>query len=263
MGPRRKRSAQMLSSQALGAFQFTVVLLLAGLLGGGCRGGTTRLDSETISLDGTWSQYVNYRLGISIRFPKMMMAQYGSCKWNADDGDHSYRPEPALVPVRVFENTSAVYVAPEYYYELSEETCYDGYCYYAECTKVMNTLVLLQDSESVYQQMWRFVVEEVHGDEELDEFIKSRYGSGCKSGEKVPVEQQGVYEVRIEEEGESGAECPHLHWAYASGFEIRYCENTNKAIAMYLNGYSTFLGDERGFVTYDEEMLDSFRCEAR
>jgi hypothetical protein len=263
MRPRHNKSGQMLSGKGL-AFQVVIVLLLGGLLGGGCRVGATRLDSEIISLDDTWSQYVNYRLSFSIRFPKMMMTQYGSCKWNADDGDHSYRPEPALIPVRVFEDASVVYIAPEYYYELSEETCNDGQCYYAECTKVMNTLVLLQDSESIYQQMWRFVVEEVHSDEELDEFIKSRYGSGCKLGEKVLVGQGGVYEVGIEEEeGESEAECPHLRWTYASGFEVRYCEKANKAIAMYLNGYSTFLGDERGLVTYDEEMRDSFSCEVR
>lgn len=263
MRSRHNKSAQMLSSKAPRAFQTVVVFLLVGLLGSGCRVGATRLDSEIISLDDTWSQYVNYRLSFSIRFPKMMMAQHGSCKWKTDDGDHSFRPEPALVPVRIFEDTSVVYIAPEYYYELSEETCNDGRCYYAECTKVMNTLPLLQDSEDIYQQMWRFVVEEVHGDEELDEFIKSRYGSGCRLGEKVPAGQEGVYEVGIEEEGGSETECPHLHWTYASGFEVRHCENANKAIAMYLNGYSTFLGDARGFVTYDEEMRDSFSCEVR
>lgn len=128
---------------------------------------------------------------------------------------------------------------------------------------MINTLALLRDSESQYPQMWRFVVEEVHDDVELDEFIKSRYGSGCKVGGKVPAGQQGVYEVGIEEGGENGAECPHLHWTYASGFELLHCENTKKAIAMYLNGYSTFLGDARGFVTYDEEMQDSFSCEVR
>lgn len=86
------------------------------------------------------------------------MAQYGSCKWITDDGDHSYRPEPALVPVEIFEDTNVVYIAPEYYYELSEETCNDGRCYRAECTKVTNTLPLLQDSEDTYHQMWRFLV---------------------------------------------------------------------------------------------------------
>jgi len=254
---------QILSNKAPQALQAVTVLLLFGLLVSGCRGATGRSDSEITSLDDTWNQYVNSRLGFSIRFPKMMMAQYGACRWSEEGNDHSYRPEAALVPVKVFEDANVVYIASEYYYELSEETCNDGRCYYAECAKVMNTLPLLQDSENFYQQMWRFVVGEVHGDEELDEFIKSRYGSGCRLGEKVPAGQEGVYEVGIEEEGGSETECPHLHWTYASGFEVRHCENANTAIAMYLNGYSTFLGDARGIVTYDEEMRDSFSCEVR
>ncbi len=39
-----------------------------------------------------------------------------------------------------------MYIAPEYYCDLSEETCNDGRCYYAECSKVMNTLPLAPDS---------------------------------------------------------------------------------------------------------------------
>jgi hypothetical protein len=193
----------------------------------------------------------------------MMMATYGSCRWSEEGGDHSYRPEAALVPVRVFENANTIYIAAEYYYELAGESCQDGRCTYAECTKVMNTWALLQDSENMHQQMWKLVVEKVQDDEELDVFIKSRYGMGCKLGEKKSARQQGVYEVGIEEEREGEAECSHLHWAYASGYAVRYCENTNQAIAMYLSGYSTFLGDERGNVTYDEEMRDSIMCEAR
>jgi hypothetical protein len=112
--------------------------------------------------------------------------------------------------------------------------------------------------------MWKFVVEEVNSDEDLDGFIKSQYGLGCKLGEKVPIGQEGVYEVGVgEEEGASEVECPHLHWRYATGYEVRYHESANKVIAMYLNGHSTFLGDERGFLTYDEEMYNSISWEAR
>ncbi len=254
---------QILSNKAPQALQAVTVLLLFGLLVSGCRGATGRSDSEITSLDDTWNQYVNSRMGFSIRFPKMMMAQYGACRWSEEGNDHSYRPEATLVPVKVFEDANTVYIAAEYYYELADETCQDGRCYYAECIKVMNTRALLQDPENIYQQMWKLEIQELQDDEELDAFIKSHYGVGCKLGEKESIEQQGVYEVRIEEEEESEAECPHLHWTYASGYEVRYCENTHQAIAMYLNGYSTFLGDERGNVTYDEEMRDSFRCEVR
>ena len=240
-----------------------LVLLVAGLLVSGCRGVAEGLDSEVISLDDAWSQYTNSRLNISFRFPKMMMATYGSCRWVEEGGDHSYRPEAALVPVKVFEDANTIYIAAEYYYELAGETCQDGRCTYAECSKVMNTRALLQDPGNMYQQMWKLVVEKVEDGEELDVFIKSRYGVGCKLGEKESVGQEGVYAIGIEEESAGEKECPHLFWTYASGYELWYCENANQAIAMYLNGYSTFLGDERGDVTYDEEMRDSIRCEAR
>jgi hypothetical protein len=259
----RSKWTQKLPGKAVRPFQAVSMLLLAGLLVGGCQGVAEGLDSEAISLDDTWSQYINPRLDISIRFPKMMMATYGSCRWSEEGEDYSYRPEAALVPVRVFEDANTIYIAAEYYYELTGESCQDGRCTYAECTKVMNTPALLQDPENMYQQMWKLVVEKVQDDEELDAFIKSRYGVGCKLGEKESVGQQGVYAVGVEEERGREEECPYLHWTYASGYEIRYCENTNQAIAIYLNGYSTFLADERGNVTYDEEMRDSFRCEAR
>ena len=223
------------------------------------------MNSQIVPLDDTWSQYVNHQLSFSIRFPNMMMARYGSCEWRAENGDHSYRPKPALVPVSIFENGDVVYIASEYYYELSEETCTgDGHCSYAECTRVTNSLSLLQDPANIYQQMWKFAVAEVHSDEELDDFIKSRFGSGCRLGEKTPGGHEGVYEVGIEGDGKGvdETECPHLHWTYDPGFRVRYCEDANTAIAMYLNGYSTFLGDERGFVTYDQEMLDSLVCES-
>ena len=66
-------------------------------------------------MDETWYQYTNYRMGFSIHFPRTMVSPYGSCKWVEEKGDHSYRPEPSYVPVRVLENDDKTYIAGEYY----------------------------------------------------------------------------------------------------------------------------------------------------
>ena len=147
-------------------------------------------DSEIISLDETWNQYSDFRLGFSIRFPKTMVAFFGSCTWNEEQG--SYRPEMALVPVKIFEDSDAIYIAPETYYELAGErtvTTTDGGTryFYDQCNQMANSLELLRDPGEPLRagQLWKLVVAEIHDDGELEGFLKARYGSGCSLGEKV------------------------------------------------------------------------------
>jgi len=202
--------------------------------------------SEMVSLDETWNQYVNYRLGFSIKFPKTMVTFYGSCRWNEENGDHSYRPDPAIVPVKVFEDVDTVYIAGEYYHELAgetTETTADGGMryYYAECNKVNNSLALLQDPENHYQQMWKMVVKDIYNDDELDGFIKSRYGAGCSLGEKVASEQQdGVYDVRIQGDGK---DLPETQCPLNYGTVLKYYPQANRVIAWDLGQAYTFAAD--------------------
>jgi hypothetical protein len=74
------------------------------------------LPSQIISVDEAWYQYTNYQLGFSFRFPRTALSPYGSCKWTEANGDHSYRPEPLYVPVKVFEDGDTTYIAGEYYH---------------------------------------------------------------------------------------------------------------------------------------------------
>ena len=73
-------------------------------------------------LDESWFQYTNYELGYSINYPVTKIHFMGSCKWNEEGGDHSFRPEPAHVPVKVFEDGDTVYISGEYQHELGGET---------------------------------------------------------------------------------------------------------------------------------------------
>ena len=215
------------------------------------------LPSEFLPLDDTWIQYTNYQLGFTIKVPKTMAHYYGSCKWSEEGGDHSYRPEPAIVPVKVFEDGNTVYIASEYYYELLEETTEDGVSYFAECQAVTNNLELLQAPENFYQAKWTIVMQEILDDAQLDAFIKSRYGAGCSLGEKTPwALQEGVFDVGIlgDDKPMETTECL-VNYATV----LKYYPDGNRVISWHLGQAFTFPGDVEYNVIYDGEMVDSFR----
>ena len=222
-----------------------------------------RRPSETVSLDETWNRYTNYDLGFSLKVPKTMVSYNGACIWNKANDDRSYRPKPASVPVKIFEDADSVTFAPEYLYELSgamTETNDQGgsRTLFAECNQVPNSPALIQDPERPWfsAQMWKILAAEVHNDDELDAFIRSRYGSGCSIKEKEAMGQDGVYRVRIQGDGKdlSETQCP-LNYATM----VEYAPAVNKVIAWDLGQAGTFLADESFMVAHDQEMVDSFR----
>jgi len=212
--------------------------------------------SEIVSLDETWNQYTNHQLGFSIKVPKTMVSFLGSCKWNEENGDHSYRPESAFVPVKIFEDAGSVYIVAEYYHKLAGETTDDsgGGHFFAECNKVTNSLALLQDPDE-FHEMWEFVVRDIQNDEELDAFIKSRYGSSCSLGEKTASAQDGVYDVSILGDGKDleQTQCPLNYWAI-----LKYDPQIGKVIAWNPGQAYTFAAALDYSVVNDQEMIDSF-----
>jgi hypothetical protein len=219
--------------------------------------------SETVSLDETWNRYTNYDLGFSLKIPKTMVSYNGSCTWNEENGDRSFRPQPAPVPVRIFEDAASVTLAPEYLYELSaatRETNDQGgsRTLFAECNQVPNSPALIQDPERPWfsAQIWKIVTVEVRNDDELDAFVKARYGFGCSVGERPASGQDGVYDVRVQGDGKdlSETQCP-LNYATM----VKYAPAANKVIAWDLGQAYTFLADESLMTAYDQEMVESFR----
>lgn len=219
-------------------------------------------ESELTSIDATWNKYTNYQLGFSIKAPKEMLQNHGSCKWNEEDGDHSYRPDPALVPVKIYEDTqnSTVYIASEYYYELAGETIENYVSYYSECNKVPNSLervrTELRAERGHYQQAWDIIVKEVTNDSQLESFIKERYDSGCGLGEKTPGDQEGVFNVGIEGTIETGCIVNYMT-------VLRYYPPKNKVVSWHLGQaptfYKTLGGAGQEDIIYDQEMAESFR----
>jgi hypothetical protein len=219
------------------------------------------LPSQIISVDEAWYQYTNYQLGFSFRFPRTALSPYGSCKWTEANGDHSYRPEPLYVPVKVFEDGDTTYIAGEYYHELTgetKETSADGTTrtFFSECRAVTNNLELLRNPSNSYQTSWKIVASAVHSDDELDAFLKSQYGSGCRLGEKMASGQEGVYDVRIQGDGKDLGETQCL----LNRVLVVKCYPAGNMVVTWDRGQAPkFVADAAYSTIYDQEMVDSFR----
>jgi hypothetical protein len=221
-----------------------------------CGGAESKLES----IDETWDIYYNCALGFSIAVPKEVKLYYGSCEWSEDEG--SYRPKDAMVPTEVFEDNDSgiVYLGHEYYYELAGETVSEGVHYYSECNKVDNTLNRVSDEylgldRGQYQQAWKFVVETISDDAELDAFIKERYGDACGLGVKtLSGDQEGAYDVGISGEW---PDCPINY-----GTVVKYHPTQNRLVAWDTGQAYTFYkvlgtGEETDII-YDSQIIDSF-----
>lgn len=220
----------------------------------------TAAQSEITDIDGTWLRYTNHELGFSIDYPRSMINFLGSCKWNEENGDHSYRPDPTLVPAKIFEDGDTVYIGSEYFYVLGGETRgtsaeESGRSFFSECSRVDNSLELLRNPDH-YQQMWEIETRDIHSDEELEQFLKDRYGPSCSLGEKVPSPQQGVYDVKILGDGKDleTTECP-LNF----GTVVKYYPDGGKVVAWNIGQAVTFTPDISNSKAYDPIMVESFR----
>ena len=214
--------------------------------------------NDLTSIDSDWNQYMNDEYNFSLKIPKEMWHNNGSCAWKSD-GDNSYRPLSAMVPVKVFsdEANGAVYISHEYYYELDGRTTEDGGSKFSECRKVDNTLALLREEfdSSHYQRGWKIQAEDINNDGELSQYINENYGTGgCTLGEQTLV-GDGLYDVSILGDGLDMQESQ----CYIGGVEIiRYAPEKNKMAAWGI-GQDYRFHKADGADAYDEEMIDSFR----
>ncbi|MEA3355524.1 MAG: hypothetical protein U9Q63_03515 [Patescibacteria group bacterium] len=217
-------------------------------------------ESEIISIDDIWNKYINYQHGFSIYIPKISMNGYGACEWNDKDGDHSYRPKDAHVPIQVLEDNSSVYIVSEYYYQLAgktKETVGLGTrSYYSECNKTPVTLSLLADTH--YLMFWEIVTKDVKDDYDLEQFIKDEYGAGCKLGEKKASPQDNVFNILIDK-GEfiDLKEAIKRNCLVNYMYEIKYSPELNKAVS-YKRGQDASYRSSLN-KTFDDEMDKSFQ----
>lgn len=216
-----------------------------------------------------WETYKNEEFGFSIDYPKQLLSNYGSCEWSEDKlksregNDHSYRPAAAMIPVKVFENTNTVYLANEYYYELTGQTVetegVSNLSFFSGCEKVDNSIILLQGDQTHYQRYWEIISTTVNNDSDIENAIKERYGTGCRIGDKTPSTlQEGVYDVSILKDDDvkelQESDCPVNHRTI-----LKYYPRNNLFITWNTGQAETFLQSLDPFLDYDLEMIESFR----
>jgi len=153
---------------------------------------------------------------------------------------------------KVYEENSAIYIAPEYLYSFSNLTQEGGKAYYLDCQKKKNNY--LDKFEGV---AWKLIIREINNDQELSSFIKEQYGSGCSLGEKEL--QNGVINVLIDgyynkETGKINRECM-LNFMYV----LKYIPQKNIAVTWSGGQDASFVG-KNSEVVYDNEMVDSFQA---
>jgi len=186
--------------------------------------------SNTTSVDSTWDLYTNNTLGFSIKIPKTVS--------NIN----------TLDKIEVIESDNVVYL-----------TYKSDYNY----TKILSrSQSNLSDIDKTKGIPWAILVKQVKSDNELDQFIKSRYGRTCGLGNKTLSKQEGVYDVSIDFTNwtpgdESGCFVNYL-------VKIKYSPKLGKVAAWDLGQGDTFLNYDANnkintYTVFDNEMSDSFQ----
>ena len=216
-------------------------------------------DATLLPLDDTWNEYVNHRLGFSMRVPRTMHHPMGDCVWRGEQGDPSYRPLMAEVPVAIFEDVDRVYITADSYAELTlptQEPRGAGYrTLFAGCDHILNTLERVRAQEST-SAIWEIVVGEVTREADLEALIDEVYGEACQVGETHEAEQPGVLGVRVLGDGLP----PEQSACWLNYMYVFLYAPARGLAATWITGQSIhFISNPDTFDGYDAAMLESFR----
>lgn len=200
--------------------------------------------------------YTNTNLAFSLNLPTHMFPFYGGCQYN--EAEQSYRPKTAYVPVKTFEDGNSVYISHEYYYQLGGERIITQgvgtVSYYSTCDKVTNRLDLVKDANNFHEEKWKITVEAVRNNNELTDFIKKEYGSGCNLEKQQLSKQIGIYDISIKGDGKDLGEtkCP-INYMIA----LKYSPEKQKVATWILGQACTFFTEDQGCL--DSKIAESFR----
>jgi hypothetical protein len=212
---------------------------------------------DVVKVDSRWNHYINHRLGYSLQIPQQMSYGYGSCEWKADQ--QSFRPKVATVPTTVIENNNFTFITSQYYYQLGGERQSPqgagSISYFASCDRVNNTLVEVADSSNHYEVKWEIVGRVVNNEAELLNFVRERYGRGCNLGERIALNQEDSFDVKVASDGrEMGESQCVMNFVYA----LIYSPSRHKAITWGIGQSCSFRNNEE---CLDTTMRNSFRFE--
>jgi len=183
----------------------------------------------------------------------------GDCVWSEADGDHSFRPVWAEVPVAVFEDVDRVYITAATTIEFTQPTpeATPGYrTFFAGCDHITNTLETMRNRERGHSGTWEIVVRDIASDADLEALIDDVYGEACWLGEVVETDTPGIFRVRVE--GDGPPPPPPSCWVNYQ-YVFRYSPELGRAIT-WITGQSTyFVADPDTHEGYDQAMEESFR----
>ena len=221
---------------------------------------TPEPQSTLVPIDATWSEYVNERLGFAIRVPRTAFWYGGDCVWSEADGDHSYRPVWAEVPLVIIEDVDRVYILAASTIEFTQPTqepSGGGFrTFFAGCERITSTLETVRNREMGASGTWEIVVRNIASDADLEALIDDVYGEACSLGEVVETNTPGIFRVHVQGDGPPPPE-PNCWVNYM--YVFRYSPELGRAIT-WITGQSTyFVADPDTHEGYDGEMQASFR----
>lgn len=152
--------------------------------------------------------YTNNKFGFSLVIPKSATSLIG-CKKESD----SYRQEYGLTPITFIEKNDTIYLAAEYFYRLTgEQKTPDGRSNFSGCEKVKTTFELIEKDRESFTSIFasQIFATNIKNDNELENYFKSKYSSGCRLGEKTLSDTPDVYNIKILGDGKdlSESKCP-------------------------------------------------------
>jgi hypothetical protein len=220
---------------------------------------TTEPESTLIPIDDIWSEYVDERLGFAIGVPHTAWWYGGDCAWNEADGDHSYRPVWAELPLVIIEDVDRVYISAASHVEFTQPTeeAFGGgtRTYFAGCDRIPTTLEWVLNRQ-ITSGTWEIVAREVEDEAGLEALIDEVYGEACRLGEVIETETPGIYRVRVLGDGLPPEETNcWVNYMYV----FRYSPELRRAVT-WITGQSTyFVADPETAEGYDRAMTESFR----
>jgi len=213
-----------------------------------------------VPIDDTWSEYVNERLGFAIRVPQSAFWYGGDCVWSEADGDHSYRPVWAELPIVIFEDIDRVYITAAstiQFTQPTQEPSGGGFrTFFAGCERITRTLETVRNREMGASGTWEIVVRNIASDADLEALIDDVYGEACSLGEVVETNTPGIFRVHVQ--GDGPPPPPPNCWVNYM-YVFRYSPELGRAIT-WIAGQSTyFVSDPDTHEGYDYTMEESFR----
>lgn len=183
---------------------------------------TKSTESTLVEKDANNNLYTNNKFGFSLILPKTI--EESTCQ--KSEGSYGLGGNEK-VALNFFENGDTVYLAGNYFYNVSGgKTTSAGNYIYTDCQKIESTFDSIDKKAAKGgSDALKIYAANVKSDDELEQFIKSKYGSGCSLGEKT-VGEGDFSIVKITGDGKPLDETKCV----ANGMKIDYSQLKNKAV---------------------------------